>query len=316
VTIGLDGLALSHSPGRIAPAHPAFADSRKPLAGEFVFNGRKVFVVAAHFKSKVDDDPLFGVNQPPVPATEAQRLAQAQVVNGFVGAILARDAGANVVVLGDLNDFGFAPPLVALAGSLLTNLTDGLAEGERYSYVFDGNSQQLDHILVSGALAAGAAPEVDIVHAVAEFPAAGRATDHDPVLARLHLPPPAVGFAAPSFNVLEGAPSAAITVTLSFAAALTVTVDLATANGTALAGSDYVTVARTLTFAPGVTVTMATVPLMDDGVGEADETVLLSLGNPTGAVLGPVAATTLAIRDDDGGPPPPVYRMYVPAVRR
>ncbi|MGH3859402.1 lamin tail domain-containing protein, partial [Actinokineospora sp.] len=43
---------LSISPGRIDPTNDAFANSRKPLAGEFKFNGKTVFVVANHFNSK------------------------------------------------------------------------------------------------------------------------------------------------------------------------------------------------------------------------------------------------------------------------
>ena len=56
---------------------------------------------------------------------------------------------------------------------------------ERYSYVFDGNSQVLDQILVSlGTL--GWIPEYDSVHVNAEF--ADQASDHDPQVARLTLP--------------------------------------------------------------------------------------------------------------------------------
>jgi predicted extracellular nuclease len=74
----------------------------------------------------------------------------------------------------------------ALAGSQLVDLVDALLPPEeRYTYVFDGASQVLDHILVSRSLLATA--EVDVVHCAAELPAAERASDHDPVLARLVL---------------------------------------------------------------------------------------------------------------------------------
>ena len=51
---------LSASPGRIDPTNPAFNSSRKPLVGEFLFNGQQVFVIANHFNSKGGDQPLFG----------------------------------------------------------------------------------------------------------------------------------------------------------------------------------------------------------------------------------------------------------------
>jgi predicted extracellular nuclease len=100
VVSGASGPELSASPGRIDPANPGFTNSRKPLVGEFTFQGETLFVVANHFNSKGGDDPLFGRFQPPILVTEAQRTAQAQVVRDFVAAILAYDAAANVVVLG------------------------------------------------------------------------------------------------------------------------------------------------------------------------------------------------------------------------
>lgn len=65
-------------------------------------------------------------------------------------------------------------------GGTLTDLYDGLPETERYSYVFEGNAQTLDHLLYSGALRTGA--EFDILHINSEF--ADQTSDHDPLLAR------------------------------------------------------------------------------------------------------------------------------------
>jgi hypothetical protein len=184
VVSGPTGPELSFSPGRIDPANVAFTDSRKPLAGEFLFRGDKVFVVANHFNSKGGDQPLFGRFQPPVLVSEAQRLLQAQVVNDFVDSILAVNPAANVVVAGDFNDFQFSMPLAALKGGVLANLLDTLPAGEQYTYVFEGNSQALDHTLVSAAVF-GRPFTYDVVHANAEFPATDQASDHDPQVAAL-----------------------------------------------------------------------------------------------------------------------------------
>jgi predicted extracellular nuclease len=179
------GPRLSASPGRVEPLHPAWEDSRKPLAGEFRMRGRKVFVIANHFASKGGDDPLFGRFQPPVRHTEAQRHAQAQVVNDFVDEILAADPQANVIVLGDINDFEFSETVDILEGGVLTTLMDTLPKPERYSYVFEGNSQVLDQILVSDNLLGNFGVEYDPVHVNSEF--ADQASDHDPQVARLDL---------------------------------------------------------------------------------------------------------------------------------
>jgi predicted extracellular nuclease len=173
---------LTFSPGRIDPTNPAFNASRKPLAGEFTFKGDKVFVIANHWNSKGGDQPLFGRFQPPTLSSEVQRVQQATVVKNFVGTILAADPNANTVVLGDLNDFEFSNPLNTLENTSLKTLIETLPQAERYSYVYDGNSQALDHIVVSNAIFARPFT-YDSVHLNAEF--AVRASDHDPQVARL-----------------------------------------------------------------------------------------------------------------------------------
>jgi uncharacterized protein len=179
------GPRLSFSPGRVAPQDPAFVDTRKSLAGEFRLRGRKVFVVANHFSSKSDDDPLFGRVQPPVRASEPARHGQARAVNDFVDELVAADRRASVVVLGDLNDFEFSETVELLEGRVLTTLMDTLPKAERYSYVFEGNSQVLDQILVSNSLLRSSRIDYDPVHVNAEF--ADQASDHDPQVARLDL---------------------------------------------------------------------------------------------------------------------------------
>jgi uncharacterized protein len=174
--------ALSFNPGRIDPANSAFLTSRKPLVGQFEFNGEQLFVVGVHFNSKGGDNPLFGFTQPPFLTTEAQRIAQAQAVNTFANTILTCAPSASVIVLGDTNDFPFSPPVVTLKGSILHNLFDLLPPNEQYSYVFEGNSQVLDQMVGSGYLFNNASPVYDVVHVNSEF--SDQASDHDPSVAQ------------------------------------------------------------------------------------------------------------------------------------
>jgi predicted extracellular nuclease len=178
------GPQLSSSPGRVDPLNPAYNSSRKPLAGEFRMHGKKVFVIALHLSSKGGDQPLFGRFQPPTRSSEVARHAQAESVNDFVDEILAADPNANVIVLGDVNDFDFSETVQILEGGVLTTLMDTLPAAEKYSYVFEGNSQVLDQILVSNNLL-GFQLEYDPVHVNAEF--ADQASDHDPQVVRLDL---------------------------------------------------------------------------------------------------------------------------------
>ena len=73
--------------------------------------------------------------------------------------------------------------------------------------------------------------------------------------------PPKVQFSAAASSGAEATTSAAITVTLSAASSQTVTVKYATANGTAVAGSDYTATSGTLTFNPGETSQTINVPI-------------------------------------------------------
>ncbi|WP_326811782.1 lamin tail domain-containing protein [Streptomyces scopuliridis] len=183
VTTGKNGkdITLSVSPGRINPTSDAWKSSRKPLVGEFTFRGEQVFVIGNHFNSKGGDQPTHGAFQPPKLGSETQRLTQAKEVHDFVAGLLAKDKKAKVVVLGDLNDYQFSKPVTTLTqGKILTDLMDALPKNERYSYVYDGNSQTLDHILVSPAIKK---PAYDVVHINAEF--ADQASDHDPQVVRI-----------------------------------------------------------------------------------------------------------------------------------
>jgi uncharacterized protein len=177
--------SLRYSPGRIDPANSAFNASRKPLAAELTWNGQTLFVIANHFNSKGGDQPLFGHFQPPASPSETQRHSQATVVKNFADQILAIDPAAAVIVLGDLNDFEFSTTTdILTANDTLVDLPRTLPVAERYTYDFEGNSQVLDHILLSTSLAA-TAYSYDVVHVNSEF--ATQLSDHDPQVVRIPL---------------------------------------------------------------------------------------------------------------------------------
>jgi predicted extracellular nuclease len=170
--------------------------------GVFDINGYTITIVGNHFKSKSGDDPVFGVNWPPFRITEIQRKLQARVVRDFVNLLFDEDAEALVMVTGDLNDFQFAEPgegvdhpIAILEGMgdeiPLTNLIDFEKDAERYTFIFEGNSQVLDHMLVSPTLLAKMTA-VDILHFASGYPpvfgddptTSLGASDHDAVEGR------------------------------------------------------------------------------------------------------------------------------------
>lgn len=184
------GTHLSTSPGRIDPTNTAWNTSRKPLAAEFTFHGQRLFLIANHFDSKGGDTPLFGHVQPPTRSSEVQRLQQATIVHDFMQTLITADPQAKVVVLGDINDFQFSPVLATLKGTpaILTDLITTLPANEQYTYDFEGNSQVLDHILVSDNLIQSSL-QYDVVHVNSEF--ANQVSDHEPEVVRLTIPSPA-----------------------------------------------------------------------------------------------------------------------------
>jgi hypothetical protein len=192
---------LTFSPGRIDPGNAAWSSSRKPLAAEFLYRGQRLFAIANHFNSKGGDQPLMGHFQPPTRSSETQRHQQAQLVADFVSQLTTADPNANVVVLGDLNDFEFSATVGILEAAGLHDLMDTLPLNQRYSYEFEGNAQVLDHIMFSGALF-GRPFGFDPVHVNAEF--WDQASDHDPSVVRVTLNlPPTAGAGGP-YTVAEG----------------------------------------------------------------------------------------------------------------
>lgn len=182
----------------------AFQDSRRPLVAKFEFQGRVVTLVNNHLSSKGGSTPLFGLVQPPINGSEDRRNAQAAVVHDFVQGLLQVDPAANGIVLGDLNEFSYEQPLLTLKGAgtpILTDLSDLIPDLERYTYVFDGNSQDLDHVFATPNLAAIAT--YDPVHMNAEFP--HLASDHDPIVTTYTFPEicqPDLGFGGPGTATL------------------------------------------------------------------------------------------------------------------
>lgn len=109
----------------------------------------------------------------------------------------------------------------------------------------------------------------------------------------------ALSFSAATAAVNENSGAATITVNLTRASSQVVTVAYTTGNGTATANSDYTTSSGTLTFAANETSKSFTVPIVNDTLDEADETVVVTLNNATNATLVAPASVTLTIVDDD-----------------
>lgn len=308
-TIGADGSAISNPAGntdqQINPDNPFFA-SRPPLVATFEFNGQEVTIVNNHFSSKGGSGALYGSDPTPLDNGEVQRAAQAQAVNNFVDSLLAGDPNAKIVVSGDLNDFEFEEPLTVIRGeatvtdydgnpaiptatytpggtAVLTDLLGTLPAGEQYDYVFEGNAQTLDHVLVSNGLLNGA--EFDVVRINAEF--ADQTSDHDPLVASFVIEPPAPQtYRLQLLHFADAEASLLATKTAKNLAALVDKFEDEFANSITLSGGDN--------FLPG--------PFLNAGT---DPSVRAAINAATGSTIAagvnvPIAAADIAIQNAIG----------------
>lgn len=163
---------------------PAFGKSRLPLAAAFKFGNNEVRVINVHLSSKAGSSGAYGTVQPPTDPAEPARVEQARAVRNFVRSLPTNNK-RTVVVLGDFNAFWHEPPLLLMTGGQpsFRNLALDEPPVERVSYIFEGNSQSLDHVLV--LLGEGQETTMKTLHVNSIEPDSKKVSDHDPKLLEL-----------------------------------------------------------------------------------------------------------------------------------
>ncbi|GAA1869305.1 ExeM/NucH family extracellular endonuclease [Actinomadura bangladeshensis] len=200
-------VALIYKPAKVAPAGAARSSQdpvfdRPPLVQTFrpASGGTAFTMIVNHFKSKGCGDATGpdldqGDGQG---CYNARRVAQAEAIKAIA------DGVPNPLVVGDLNAYTAEDPVKVLTGAGLVSQTQRFVRpADRYSYVFDGQSGELDHALAGPGLSrrvTGAtiwhinSDEPVFLDYNTEFnppefyrPDAFRSSDHDPVLLGLNL---------------------------------------------------------------------------------------------------------------------------------
>lgn len=184
----------------------AFDGSRTPLRATFDFQGHELTLVNNHLSSRYGSSPIAGAQQPFVQGGSRSRTRQTDCLNEWLNLVLAKSPESHVVIMGDMNTFEFTRELKqnltrrrskaglgGREGAVLGNLIEKSEEDDRYTYIFEGNAQALDHCYATPALFQQA--EFDIVHVNTSFhrdmdlSLQGKvASDHEPILARFRLP--------------------------------------------------------------------------------------------------------------------------------
>jgi hypothetical protein len=112
-------------------------------------------------------------------------------------------------------------------------------------------------------------------------------------------PPAEVAFSDATYSVSEAGVAATITVNRTGGANSGFTVDYSTTDLNASAGVDYIATNGTLNFADGEASQTFSVPVLEDGQIEGNETIVLTLSGESGATLGAVSEAVLTIIDND-----------------
>ncbi len=169
------GAASCPAPGGLTSRPPLLITVTLYLEGGEV----TIYVLNNHFTS------MAGGEQ----ATAPRRTAEAEWNATLVEQILADEPQAYVAVLGDLNSFYDSLPLDALRRAGLRHVYEFTAPYRPYSYIYLGESETLDHILLTPSLYAHLV-RVEALHINADYPppipddpSARRGSDHDPLVA-------------------------------------------------------------------------------------------------------------------------------------
>ncbi len=155
---------------KLGTKSPVYSYARDCLEVHLDAHGHDLVLLGVHFRSKDNDDPN-------------KRLAEAQHTRQIADAILKAEPNAEVLVLGDFNDVPASPPLAAISAGTppFVDAADSVAAADRWSFVYQGMNQLIDHQTGSPSLAKLLEPaSVTLVHSKQ----VSAASDHSPLLAR------------------------------------------------------------------------------------------------------------------------------------
>ncbi len=179
-------IKFSRNPLRIGEFSEAFYGSRKPAAWLLTQNGYPVVVLSMHLVSQGKNDPLWGRNQPILRPEENQRILQTQFIAEFSKKIQSDTLNVPILLVGDLNDSPWSEAAQVFEKVGFTNLGMLDEEPERFSYVFEGDAQQIDYILINNQNL-GQVIQSKFIHLNTHLSSWDQVSDHDALVIEVQL---------------------------------------------------------------------------------------------------------------------------------
>ena len=198
---------------------PALLNDRPPLVLRATVDPsgvdpRQIIVIVNHLRSFIDIELVAGEG----PRVRAKRKAQAEFLANLLQQLQTSNPTTPVISIGDYNAYqfsdGYTDPVATIKGSPtpdeqivvdespdlvnpnLINLTDGLLADQRYSFIFEGTPQAIDHFILNTA-ANSLLRRYTVARNNSDFPTAGfetdatrpeRCSDHDMPIAYFQFP--------------------------------------------------------------------------------------------------------------------------------
>lgn len=154
---------------------PVYTYSRDCLELHFTVNGKELIVLAVHYRSKGPPDD------------SDKRLAEAQHTRSIADALQTASPEALILILGDFNDTPGSQPVLAVEGADPNKYVDSanaVPSAQRYTYVYMGTLELIDHQMASPKLAALLDPaSVVIPHGAGIDDDKNGSSDHAPIMA-------------------------------------------------------------------------------------------------------------------------------------
>jgi len=196
---------------------------------------------------------------------------------GFQAAMTIQNTGTSTINSWSLQ-FSFPPSITQIWNAQISNHT--------------GNEYTLTNLSYNAAIAPGATVSFGFLGTPGNVTSKPTGYVFNGVAVGQSTPPPSIAIANDAVTESNGKNvTATFTVTLSQAATQAVTVNYATQNGTAIAGTDYVAASGLLTFAPGQTSQTINVTVLGNSTPGPDKTFQVNLSSPANATLASAQAT-------------------------